>query len=286
MTFDILPLVVSAATSFGTSYLANGEYGPISTLSDLWYQKFGYLTEEVKDIQFRREQERTAKYVQHTENLTAEAIAEVPTDKLHEPRENIARPAISAIEDYGSEEHTRKMFAKLIAASIDSRKDKIAQQSFVEIVKNMAPIDALVLKEAYELNNYIEIGEIQKKFGKSGYTILFTNLILKVSKNEDFQLKASSLSNLERLGLIKLDYSTGLSDKSVYDQMKNTTIFKDFLNQNNHLISQHKLNPVEEENTIQYENWIDIIESKIVIGEGYLSITPFGKDFCTICLSD
>lgn len=286
MAFDILPLVVSAATSFGTSYLANGEYGPISTFSDLWYKKFGHLAEEVKDLQFQREQERVAKYVQNTANQTAEAIAEISPENLHEPRENIARPAISAIEDYGSEEHTRKMFAKLIAASMDSSKDKIAQQSFVEIVKNMAPIDALVLKEAYELDYYIEIGEIQQKFGKGGYTILFTNLILKVSKNEDYQLKASSLSNLERLGLIKLNYSTGLSDKSTYEQMKNTTIFKDLLNQNNHLITQYKLNPVDEEDTTRYDNWINIIESEIVIGEGYLSLTPFGKDFCTICLSD
>ncbi|MGM0300641.1 hypothetical protein IGI66_000220 [Enterococcus sp. AZ048] len=286
MAFDIVPLVVSAATSFGTSYLANGEYGPISTFSDLWYKKFGYLTEEVKDLQFQREQERVAKYVQDTASLTADAIAEIPPENLHEPRENIARPAISSIEDYGSEEHTRKMFAKLIAASMDSSKDKIAQQSFVEIVKNMAPIDALILKNSFEVNSYIEIGEIRKKYRNGAYTILFTNLVLGITNIEDYQLKASSLSNLERLGLIKLNYTNGLNNSNGYEQMKNTELFKDFLHQNNLLKIQYNQSPPNEKEGDQYENWKDVVESEIVINEGHLSFTPYGRDFCAICLSD
>ena len=291
MSYDILPLIVSAATSFGTSYLANGEYGPISTLSDLWYKKFGYLREDVKDTQYKRELDRQAKYVHQTTSLTAEAIAKIPIKELHEPRENIVRPSVSAIEDYGSEEHTREMFSKLIAASMDARKDKIAQQCFVEIIKNMSPIDAAILKEHFHHNIHMRIVEIRTKNDGGSCQTEFENLCLVPYTNpsrEDYELYSASIVNLQRLGLIDIDYSGFIPPAESYDRFNETPIYEQVsrsIEQSKQTLEITQTYP-NNYSAEQLEELKVIASRHIDIAKGRAKITPLGKAFVSTCVCD
>lgn len=284
---DLLPIVVSAATSIGTTYLSSGENGPVQTLSDIWYKMgFGKWSEDVKDERYRRELIRENSQINETGELVAKELVKIPEKNLHEPRENIARPIISALPDYSSEDHTRKMFAKLLASSLDERKDHISQQAFVEIVKNMSPIDALILKKIFDSNGNWPVGNIWHEKPDNTYKILFTNLICNISDDENYDHNASSLSNLSRLGLISLNHESSLSKEGVYDNLKRTYVFREFDDDNNKSISSAKDIPTSTLSDDQQHRRQEIIDTEIKLKEGYVSITPFGKDFCIICLSD
>ena len=284
---DLLPIVVSAATSVGTTYLSSGENGPVQTLSDIWYKMgFGKWSEDVKDERYRRELIRENSQINETGELVAKELVKIPEKNLHAPRENIARPVISALPDYSSEEHTRKMFAKLLAASLDERKDHIAQQAFVEIVKNMAPIDALILKKIFDSNGSWPISEIWCQNPNNTYKVLFTNLICDISDDENYDHNASSLSNLSRLGLVAINHGSTLSKEGSYDNLKRSSIFKKYDDENNKSISNAKAIPASVLNEDQQKTRQSIIDTEIKLHEGYVSLTPFGKNFCIICLSD
>ncbi|WP_207695526.1 hypothetical protein DOK67_0000156 [Enterococcus sp. DIV0212c] len=282
---DIQPLIISAATALGTTYLSKGENGPIQTLSDLWYLSgIGNLHEKVLDERQKRALLRENQKSVETAKSVAKEVAKILEENLHEPRENIARPAISALNNYGSEKHTREMFAKLIAASMDSTKDSIAHQSFVEIVKNMAPIDAKLLKIFSPFPNF-PVAEVRLEVDE-GFQTVFTNLFAHSEVSEDPSLVATSLTNLERLGIISIDYQSHLTNDSSYKTIESCSIYKD-------LVLEYERHKEFVASPNFYNTPIDIQEhiarlakKKVVLKKGLMELTPLGKQFASICLSD
>lgn len=274
-------MIVSAATAVGTTYLTKGEIGPIQTLSDLWYLSFGNLHENVSDERKKREIIRQNIQISETAKLTANEVALISEENLHEPRENIARPVLSAINDYSSEEHTREMFSKLLASSMDASKDEIAQQSFVEIVKNMSPLDAQNLKI---INDYstLPIAEIRINTESHGFFTQQTNIFLENMTNQNIRMNASSISNLVRLGLVDINYLLKKNNPDAYLKFEDTDVYIS----SSQIVSQNKLEwtslSIEDEERLKGEY---VKYTNVEISPGLVSITPLGQDFCSICLS-
>ena len=59
---------------------------------------------------------------------------------------SILGPALEASKFYIEEEDIREIFASLLAASFDSSKSSLLHHSFVEIIKQLSPLDARNLK--------------------------------------------------------------------------------------------------------------------------------------------
>lgn len=285
---DLYPIIASAATALGTSYFAKGENSPIQTLSDLWYLAGpGKLHENVLDKKNERALMREKEKNEKTANTIAMEVVKIAEENLHQPRENIARPSIAALDEYGSEEHSREMFARLIAASMDKTKDEIAQQSFVEIVKNLSPIDANVLSYLSDerARGIFPIGNISLKFQtENTHSIEFRNLFF-LPKVDNSKLVSTSIANIERLGLIKTDFSNHLSNRSAYHILKELPIFSNL--EKDLATEKEKLNSYDKSTLSQ--NDLDYIaertNSYYELKEGHLAITPLGLDFMTTCIS-
>lgn len=135
---DLLPIIsgiLGGATTLGVFS------GPIQTLQDWWYVKFGYKASDQAAL-------LKAKQEANVEKLKRDMLNEVdqiPIENIQEPKLKILGPVLDASRYYIEEEELRMMFAKIIASSLNNRKNNIIHSSFVEIIKQLDVLDAKLL---------------------------------------------------------------------------------------------------------------------------------------------
>ena len=157
--------LAGAAAGAGFSALAKVFDGPFKTIEDLWYMHFGH----------KYALER-AKYEAGVEALKAETIAELqkikPENQI-EPKLCIAGTAMDAAKYFVEEPDLRTMFAKLIASASDISKVTTVHPAFVEIIKQLTPFEAKILKNTNILLSAKPICKlrVQEKNGYSNSTI-------------------------------------------------------------------------------------------------------------------
>jgi Abortive infection alpha len=80
------------------------------------------------------------------ETRVAEKLRDVPTSRIVAPSPNVAGPVLEALRFAGHEEALRELYANLLASSLDSSTARNAHPAFVEIIKNMTPDEARILR--------------------------------------------------------------------------------------------------------------------------------------------
>lgn len=205
--------VIGGATSVGLFK------GPINTVQDLWYIYFGHkVSEKAEMLKARKEY--------NVEKLKSEMLNEIstiPPENVQEPKLKIIGPALEASRFYIEEDEIRKMFAKIIASSIDDRKNPIMHSSFIEIIKQLDVLDAKLLN-FFKQNHYgaqtcIQTLRVIRNINNGKVPLIPIFYIS--GEFQDFQQNAASLINLERLGLIKIYNDTWFPDDDMYDALKN-----------------------------------------------------------------
>ena len=248
-------IVGSILTAAGGAAISSVFKGPAETFSQLWYYNFGYKM----DIKVRQRK-------QEVENLflkdIATEVSNIPIDQIQEPKLSILGPALEASKYYIDDEELRSLFAKLIAASMDNSKNEVLQPAFVEIIKQMSPIDAKNLINLYDIKdkqNPIVSIILESKDSKN-YKEVFDHFYIENIGNISHVRVASSLLNLKRLGLIEINYGVFLSDENKYLPYENHPIINQFKNEYNDDLHSIKLK------------------------KGLIKISNFGMDFCKICI--
>ena len=248
-------IVRSILTAASDAAASNVFKGPAETFSQLWYYHFGYKM----DIKVRQRK-------QEVENLFLKDIvtevSNIPIDQRQEPKLSVLGPALEASKYYIDDEELRMLFAKLIAASMDNSKNEVLQPAFVEIIKQMSPIDAKNLINLYDIKdkqNPIVSIILESKDSKN-YKEVFDHFYIENIGNISHVRVASSLLNLKRLGLIEINYGVFLSDENRYLSYENHPIINQFKNEYNDDLHSIKLK------------------------KGLIKITNFGMDFCKICI--
>ena len=248
-------IVRSLLTAAGGAAISSVFKGPAETFSQLWYYNFGYKM----DIKVRQRK-------QEVDNLflkdIATEVSNIPIDQIQEPKLSVLGPALEASKYYIDDEELRSLFAKLIAASMDNSKNEVLQPAFVEIIKQMSPIDAKNLINLYDIKdkqNPIVSIILESKDSKN-YKEVFDHFYIENIGNISHVRVASSLLNLKRLGLIEINYGVFLSDENRYLSYENHPIINQFKN--------------------EYNNDLHSIKLK----KGLIKITNFGMDFCKICI--
>lgn len=248
-------IVGSILTAAGGAAISSVFKGPAETFSQLWYYNFGYKM----DIKVRQRK-------QEVDNLFLKDIvtevSNIPIDQIQEPKLSVLGPALEASKYYIDDEELRSLFAKLIAASMDNSKNEVLQPAFVEIIKQMSPIDAKNLINLYDIKdkqNPIVSIILESKDSKN-YKEVFDHFYIENIGNISHVRVASSLLNLKRLGLIEINYGVFLSDKNRYLSYENHPIINQFKNEYNDDLHSIKLK------------------------KGLIKITNFGMDFCKICI--
>lgn len=248
-------IVGSILTAAGGAAISSVFKGPAETFSQLWYYNFGYKM----DIKVRQRK-------QEVDNLflkdIATEVSNIPIDQIQEPKLSVLGPALEASKYYIDDEELRSLFAKLIAASMDNSKNEVVQPAFVEIIKQMSPIDAKNLINLYDIKdkqNPIVSIILESKDSKN-YKEVFDHFYIENIGNISHVRVASSLLNLKRLGLIEINYGVFLSDENRYLSYENHPIINQFKNEYNDDLHSIKLK------------------------KGLIKITNFGMDFCKICI--
>lgn len=247
---DIIPIISGAVGGAATTGVFKG---PLQTLDDWWYINFGHKTSEKADMLRAKKEADLENY----KELIIKELTPISPTNVQSPQLSILGPALEASSYYIGDEELRKMFAKLIGATFDKTKNSIAHVSFVEIIKQLSPHDARLLKTfksnkfypaiaVVSILNYLNNGEHSFKIIKD---IVFVS-----EENIDINLNEFSISNLIRLGILS---------NNLNETFPNT------------------LTPIAYE--IYEKNFLSD-NSSIKLKQGMLQVTPFGQNLLRTCL--
>lgn len=248
---DFLPLVtgfLGGATSAGVFA------GPIQTLQDWWYINYGHnVSDRAALLRAKNEID-----VENLKNSTLQEVATIPPENIQEPPLKILGPALEASKYYIEEEELRSMFAKILASSFDARKNSVIHPSFVEIIKQLDVTDARILQFLKEKDYAVSspIPSMKAVIHSDSGTKTIFPIIYFIDGSEDIEELAPSLTNLERLGLLKIESDSYSSNDSNYDFIRNNFFIQ-------HIIQNHP---------------------DVSIEKSCFYITPLGKNFLEVCL--
>lgn len=113
-----------------------------NTLNSIWNICFGWIDYTSDKYQYKRQLNLNA----FKDELERE-ICKIPEEKLCEPELSVVGPALEASKYYFEESSLRQMFAKLIASSMNSNLHDYVQNSFVDVIRQMSPFDAILLNQ-------------------------------------------------------------------------------------------------------------------------------------------
>ncbi|MGU3127060.1 Abi-alpha family protein [Staphylococcus aureus] len=94
------------------------------------------------------------------------------------------------------------MFAKLIASSMDDRKNSLTHHSFVEIIKQLSPNDAILLKRKESRKYMLPLNITSAVLNPKNDGMNISDTLIKDSPL-DIESTEISINNLVRLGVLK-----------------------------------------------------------------------------------
>lgn len=194
----------AAAIGNGLESLFNLVFSPIEYLNQKAQLACQHQIEKKQLIY----QQSIEKYKQELENK----IREIPPENMVEPDFHTAYLALENSKSCITDDELRKMFVNLISNSMNSSTSNSAHPAFASIINQMSILDAKILM-AFKFSERYPILELREKINQGGYKPFMTNLflyiVLNINDHIDFDSTqvASSISNLDRLGLIEVDYS-------------------------------------------------------------------------------
>lgn len=201
----------------------------------------------------------------------AQQLSEIPDDKYKDPPLSIIGPALEASKYYIDDENPRIMFARLIAMACNKDMEYKVHASFVEIIKQMSPIDCSNINTFFHTTQH-PIADICLVSDDDHVYTLIENMFLSNENIQDINIQSKSLDNLVRLGLLRIDKTLGFTDDK-YD-----LFYKHILYSNLEDILQ----------TGMFDDKFDI--SQIAncthkrLRKGVISTTSFGDDFIDVCI--
>ncbi|MBI3621518.1 MAG: DUF4393 domain-containing protein [Nitrospirae bacterium] len=210
-------------------------------------------------------------YDQISEYLTqrlSELLHDIPPDRIATPPANIAGPALQALRFTASEPDLREMFARLLAASMDTATQTTVHPAFVETIKQLSADEARILslmaKTRYHPQPLVtlNIRTTPPFFPETGQMDIHRNLTL-VSLRAGVispALESSYFDNLSRLGLILVKPSVELLKSDLYKEYDDHPEVKKHLDRKTPGITP-------------------------VVRRGSFEFSDFGQQFVNVCIS-
>lgn len=203
------------------------------------------------------------RYVQEFKDKYEEKAAAIPAERLIPPDPIIMGPTLQALTYTAQETNLREMFVSLLASASDSEKADSVHPSFIEMIKQMSNKDALFIKH---LNDIISM-PVVRVFGytENGKSLILAENVVDISEIEERPSShSSSINNLERLGIIRVDYKAIYSNEKYYINL---------------LSRLETVYPGLADGTNQ-------IGTYFIHEKGLIDFTSLGRDFSETCLSE
>lgn len=163
--------------------------------------------------------------------MVEERVATIPEERRIAPPISIAGPTIEAAKFTTDEPELSRMFANLLATAMDSETAMQAHPSFVEIIKQLTPDEAKIIKrmgeQPYAAYPVIDV-QVPNQDG-SGWSPLLVDFshVGRAASVSDDSKTPSGLVNLCRLGVCEIPAQTWLSDDTKYDDLRNDPLVKE-----------------------------------------------------------
>ena len=198
----------------------------------------------------------------------AERLKNVLPEDIVTPKPNVAGPTLEALRYTGHESSLSDLYANLLAASMDKNTASGAHPAFVDIIKQLTPDEAKLVKlftfpMALPLLDVRLDYKTQTEDKSGGYEIMMNfSQLGEIAACEFPALTPTYIDNLCRLGLAEIPSMFQYTGKGVYDALENSEIIK-----------QAKLN---NENSPDFN---------LTINRKGLRVTQLGRQFVAICVT-
>lgn len=202
--------------------------------------------------------------LQETNILIAKKLENISADEIKAPEDYIAVPALQALSYSMDSKELRNMYANLLAKSMYTKTADEVHPAYVDIIRQLTPIDVNVLEYIVSNENGIAF---KKVIIHNVLKDLFTPTIEIVTAIQfaSPQIVSNSINNLSRLGLIEIGGE--LFDKKRYEDIDNNPLSQKFY-----------------KNTTSYIK--DPDNEKLNFENKSMVITTLGKMFYKICNED
>jgi hypothetical protein len=188
----------------------------------------------------------------------------VPPEDVQEPKPHIGVPAIEALRYTGSESELSELYANLLATSMDRATAYRAHPGFVDMIKNMSPDEARIMRFLAGSGDQPLIN-IKLVMNESGHFVVanrHVSLIGLKAGCEHPPLAANYLDNLVRLGLVELPERFLVND-AIYEEIEN----------------HQQIKQIREQLAAREGARVEIERKKI-------ELTDLGKQFIRACVLD
>lgn len=176
-------------------------------------------------------------------------------------------PALQALQYTGHQENLRELYANLLATSLDAETSEQAHPAFVDMIKNMSPDEARIMRlfSVRQIFPVIDVHVFPKDH--QGY-VLAKRSYSWVGKEAgcDFpHLTPNYLDNLARLGLIESPGAYGIGSPT--------------------LAAPNTYEPLEQsEEIMQFKSEVEAKGGRIEFGRSFVRLTDLGHQFCRACV--
>lgn len=191
--------------------------------------------------------------IEKTKAILADKLKNVPLQDIITPPTYVAIPALQAISYCMDNDELREMYAELLKTAMNIKTTENVHPTYVEIIKQMSPYDALVFRELVKVLVQPCIGvSYRNKITGASYPIAdivaFTDL-------EKYPVVPTqiALENLDRLRLIEINRRAKYADTVPYANIKNSlkeTVAR-FINENSDNLKTDEYEAVYDEYLIQ-----------------------------------
>lgn len=170
--------------------------------------------------------------VEETKKFLAIKLEKVDADKIVPPEPYIAVPAIQALSYSMNSDDLRSMYANLLATSMTADKKWNVHPSFVEVIKQLSPDEAKLLKSLTK-DSY-PIIDLMLVNPNGSFKIIVRNYTDVADEISEHPNKIFSyLDNLKRLELIEIPIGMCIANESAYKHLEEHSEIKKY---KNHLI--------------------------------------------------
>lgn len=245
-----------------------------TTLGNIFYAIFSPINYNVEKLKIKQ-----SEYLKKYQADIESELAKIPENKLTEPKLSIIGPTLEASKYYIEENELRKMFAKLIATSMNIDTKNTVHPSFVEIIKQLSPLDAqtLFIFKSWHIRPIVTYKLVNNN---STFDIVFSDAFTCSEIAAPLIDLSTSISNLNRFKLVDISYSTDFSEQSVYEKYSQTDFFNFFKK-----IIQNKTFKENKDFLDKYAKGCKIPNIvDISFDKGYVKLTNLGKQFIDVCL--
>jgi hypothetical protein len=158
----------------------------------------------------------------------------IPQERLQPPSITVAGPVVQALGYTIHEEPLREMFTSLLATAMDSETSMKAHPAFVEIIKQITPDEAKILRFLAEKGSSFS----QQPVADVIFLLKDGSGFLSVTSNQSFipedagclhiDLGSQYLENLQRLNLIEISSNLRMADEESYSRLQDWFNGSDF----------------------------------------------------------